>query len=342
MLTIGFDPEMAIKPANQKMPVGAWHFTTGTKIKPVPANDIYQDLSLQADGVALELNFRPIDPAKEDAGDIVTSILANLTRAVAKKKMVILPGPVISGYSVEDLKHPLATAYGCDPDFNAYSEFVEMPRAFAPDASGTKYFGGHVHFGYDRALCPPHVFIKMMDAFWGIASGEYQGRRREVYGMAGLFRPKTYGVEYRTPGNSWLTSDVGYFRRITTAAQVLHEMLTRFPTATRDMYRTIQWDRVRDFINQENYRRGVDYQASLVETIAKLDVRLAAMLDPTTYGEIERPQFPVDDIPRFEIHDDVRGRDPRAEHPDLIPFLDGNDPEDDDRLDNEPNYADNH
>jgi len=31
--------------------------------------------------------------------------------------------------------------------------------------------------------------------------------RRKLYGKAGSYRPKSYGVEYRTPSNVWLTSE---------------------------------------------------------------------------------------------------------------------------------------
>jgi len=45
-----------------------------------------------------------------------------------------------------------------------------------------------------------------MDVFLGLFSLFFDSdtKRREMYGKAGAFRPKSYGVEYRTLSNVWL------------------------------------------------------------------------------------------------------------------------------------------
>jgi hypothetical protein len=51
----------------------------------------------------------------------------------------------------------------------------------------------------------------MLDLFVGIPSifmdhDPTSARRRKVYGQAGRYRPKEYGMEYRSLGNFWLAS----------------------------------------------------------------------------------------------------------------------------------------
>ena len=59
-----------------------------------------------------------------------------------------------------------------------------------------------------------------------------QGKRREYYGMPGLFRPKKYGliggVEYRTPSNLWL-ADKESIEAMMTNALSLERVLREEP-----------------------------------------------------------------------------------------------------------------
>jgi hypothetical protein len=101
---------------------------------------------------------------------------------------------------------------GCDPDYNAW----RMDINNAPDPSvGFRSGAGHVAIGWggsftidDDFLQVCGAFARMQDAINGTASLLYDQdtRRRELYGKAGAFRPKHFGVEYRTLSNSWVKS----------------------------------------------------------------------------------------------------------------------------------------
>lgn len=101
---------------------------------------------------------------------------------------------------------PSALEFGCDPDYSAYKACVNP----APDCTSTlRTAGGHVHVGYEEAEHSPEVdrmVVKAMDLFLGVPSVliDPDNRRRELYGKAGAYRSKSYGIEYRTLSNFWI------------------------------------------------------------------------------------------------------------------------------------------
>jgi len=55
-------------------------------------------------------------------------------------------------------------------------------------------------------------------------------RRRELYGAAGAYRPKKYGVEYRTMSNFWLRSPQ-LMREVHKRAQACYQFRNELPDA---------------------------------------------------------------------------------------------------------------
>ncbi|RMG93736.1 MAG: hypothetical protein D6706_14915, partial [Chloroflexi bacterium] len=55
-------------------------------------------------------------------------------------------------------------------------------------------------------------FVKKLDFFLGIPLyiKEGESERRKLYGKFGDYRPKRYGVEYRTPSNKWVFNTEWY------------------------------------------------------------------------------------------------------------------------------------
>ena len=78
-----------------------------------------------------------------------------------------------------------------------------MNKKPSPPVPNMRSAGGHVHI--ETSLNKRHV-IQACDLFLGVPSvlmdeGEM---RKQLYGKAGCFRPKSYGVEYRTLSNFWI------------------------------------------------------------------------------------------------------------------------------------------
>lgn len=228
--TLGADPEVFVRKYNPRtgekgdiIPICG--LVGGTKDNPLPMSG-HPSRQLQAlqterspldpgykyqeDGVAYEFN---LPPAKNSA-DFSTYI----KRAIAYTGYLLDHHGLVADwgrsshrFAADELTHENANRIGCDPDWSAYAEDGSVKatarKPFKIEEFGTTRFtGGHVHFGYDKDLIPDHIMAALVDAlvYMPLLSHDTQTDRRRFYGKAGLYRPKDYGMEYRTMSPFWL------------------------------------------------------------------------------------------------------------------------------------------
>lgn len=91
-----------------------------------------------------------------------------------------------------------ANTMGCSEDFNAWTEH-QNPAPNAQRAGTLRTFGGHVHI--EGGSPTTVVACDIILGLWSAAVDKND--RRQLYGKAGAFRPKPYGVEYRVLSNFW-------------------------------------------------------------------------------------------------------------------------------------------
>ena len=220
-IKIGADPELFVKRAGVN--VSGHDMIPGTKKRPFKV----ERGAVQVDGTALEFNIDPATTQEEFVGN-VKAVLARLRDMVPPGHELALEA--VARYEEEYFRNlpEVATAMGCDPDFDAYSG-VEIERKGADRPFRTA--AGHIHIGWTEGADPfsaqhyqsCRTLVKELDVWLGLPSVIFDpdsGPRRQLYGKAGSFRPKSYGVEYRVLSNKWLQSDelMGWVFRQTQAA----------------------------------------------------------------------------------------------------------------------------
>ena len=175
----------------------------GTKQCPMPL-PIGEGFAVQEDNVALEFNIPPAFSKAEFISHLnkATDFLEN---TVCKHFGWKFDKRSAISYAMEELDDPRAFVFGCDPDYDAWTGKVN-PRPMAADKT-LRSAGGHVHIGCKslKGLSSRKV-IKACDLFLGVPSvlmdkGE---ARKQLYGKAGAYRDKSFGVEYRTLSNFWI------------------------------------------------------------------------------------------------------------------------------------------
>lgn len=208
-LSIGADPEFFVKKGDTF--VSGHNFPCGSKDKPRAT----EHGAVQCDGVALEVNI----PEAFSKSRFILGLrgcvydLQNIVKNWDRGEAYIVAEPVAvfsEGYL--NALPDKAKELGCNPDFNAYTMDVNP----IPDAKNNFRTGaGHLHLGWTKdAEGLDHfqkccILVKQLDFTVGLRTLLFDddSRRRLLYGKAGAFRPKAYGLEYRVPSNAWCGSE---------------------------------------------------------------------------------------------------------------------------------------
>jgi hypothetical protein len=201
---LGCDPETFLfDPKNNKF-ISSVGLVGGSKEQPRPIDD--EGNAVQEDNVTIEFNTPPC----RSAADFIKNINLNKDWIKARAaelglEMVIKPSAV---FDDDQLQTRAAKTFGCEPDYNAWNDGNQNPPPQAANKN-LRSCGGHIHIQFDHDEMDMLAVVKAMDAFVGCLMLEFDNDagRRELYGKAGAFRKKSYGVEYRTASNRWIESD---------------------------------------------------------------------------------------------------------------------------------------
>lgn len=201
--TIGADPEVFMGKGTQF--VSAHGAVPGDKLNPTKV----ENGAVQVDGMALEFN---IDPAHsfEEFDNNLTSVQNTLKGMIGDHNFI----EDVSVFFDEEFTKDIPAEnlmLGCSADFNGWT-MQETPK---PDGEALmRTAGGHVHVGGFFTSSPfqyPHYdhcgrLARLLDETLGVYSilWDKDDKRRSMYGQAGCFRPKKYGMEYRTLSNAWI------------------------------------------------------------------------------------------------------------------------------------------
>lgn len=206
-ILIGADPELFLHDGTEF--VSAHGLIPGDKNNPHPV----EKGAVQVDGMALEFNINPASSAEQFDENIET-VLIQLREMVdqidPKLKFVFEPyaefDPVYFQFLPFDCK-----ILGCEPDFNTLGTEKIPPDNLMHSPFRTA--AGHIHIGWTREQTPREekhfnmckkIAREFLNEEGFVPLTKNERERVKYYGAPGSFRPKSYGVELRSPSNLWV------------------------------------------------------------------------------------------------------------------------------------------
>ena len=209
---LGADPEVFLMIGDKF--VSAAGMFPGTKHEP---HSIDKG-AVQVDGNALEFNIHAAANEDEFEGHIKTVLtqLDEMVKLVDKDMRIVFTPVATFEKDYWDNKVPLsAKELGCDPDFDFAGQMNRNPAEVIYEQP-VRTAAGHIHIGWEEGLDPGNkghfadcVYIAKKFHISGLfqpKTNEEQ-ERLKYYGMNGAFRPKSYGVELRSPSNLWVAHE---------------------------------------------------------------------------------------------------------------------------------------
>lgn len=201
---IGSDPEVFLQNRVTKDVVSAIPFVPGDKHNPYQIPELSEGHMIQTDNIMVEYCLPPTSDWK---------ILKESFERCVRYTNKTIPGELevivkaSARVRTQYLQDEQAKKFGCDPDYNAWTDRLNE----APDSkTNLRTCGGHIHIGYDNPDMEISIkLVKALDIFLGVPSIllDPDKERKKMYGKAGAYRLKPYGVEYRGLSNYWLAED---------------------------------------------------------------------------------------------------------------------------------------
>jgi hypothetical protein len=200
-ILIGADPELFLIDIETNKFASAVGKLGGTKYEPIPIDNLGN--MYQEDNVMVEFNIQP----SENENQFYNNIQKTLKTLREKLPKFSFSTEATAIFPKEELNSLQAFTFGCEPDFNAYTQTIN-PKPILHNIF-MRTAGGHIHIGCDIAQSHPIELTKACDLFLGVPSTllDIDVTRRSLYGKAGSFRKKDYGIEYRTLSNFWIFKD---------------------------------------------------------------------------------------------------------------------------------------
>lgn len=201
LITMGSDPELFLEDEKGKV-ISAIGKVGGTKDKPRPIKDLGKGFAVQEDNVLLEYNTPPARGLTQWATNhrLMREYLVEMVGKLGLK----LSAKASHSMDDDQLNHPNAFVFGCDPDYNVWKmKWNTKPKCDDPKLRSA---GGHVHVCYSNPNQADSIRLgRLLDYFVGapLAERDPDKKRRLLYGKPGAIRFKPYGLEYRTPSNFW-------------------------------------------------------------------------------------------------------------------------------------------
>lgn len=202
-ITVGADPEIFVGRKGQFF--SAHGLVPGDKRQPFAV----EKGAVQVDGMALEFNIDPASSYEEFQANL-DIVQGQLKGMIGDAEFLDVASVIFSEEFLKEVPYE-NVRLGCEPDYNGYTVRPNHPPS---EASLMRTAGGHVHVGGffpQREERRKHMqdmakLTRIMDEEVGVYSvlWDNDDKRREMYGKGGCYRPKPYGMEYRSMSNAWI------------------------------------------------------------------------------------------------------------------------------------------
>ena len=208
-LTVGTDPELFIMDRSTGKVISAIGLIPGEKGEPYKPENLQDGFGVQTDNILAEFNIPPVKSREDFITNInvMKNFIRDFVQKINKNYDILCQASAL--VDEDQLQSDQAKLFGCDPDYNAYTE-SQNPKPKG-DITNLRSTGMHVHLGFTDNMSIPYKLniIRMLDFTLGIPSIiiDRDKARRTLYGKAGCFRLTSYGLEYRTISGALLKTD---------------------------------------------------------------------------------------------------------------------------------------